>query len=699
MASKTGDWVHITDTISGSAYYANTTTRETSWVLPQALGGSVAPLHVKLSGGWYQYEDDATGRLYYYCTRTGKSTWTLPDEARLAADRDGSVFVQGMRDEEGEGEEEEDEDDDEYFVDEAELLDEDDDAGSSLRSSRRGSNASLPEGEVVPVAAGSEAAPVAPPRPPRISLGGDAAARAKAAEHAEKRAARRLRILEEILLSERTYVQALMTLRKVYLDPLRMVSTLPAGKGQIFTNADIDVVFINIELIIRVNGAFLEELETELELRRGHWPSVEFGAIIQRAAKQFKGCYTRYVTQYDASAARLQKLEDSDKDKARYLEVCKTHPDSTGLDVRSFLIQPVQRVPRYRMLLEDLLKHTDPEHADEAPLRESLARVCEVAMHINEEKRHLDEVERMRQLVCKFQNGAAIEKELVSYERRVLKEGRLSKLRRNQSQTREVFLCSDVILYAARPTMPSSLQAGAFTGLLTLKGKIWLHDGARIQLVPSTQNAPHAFAVVARGGKGYTWLAESAEERDEWFAAISKAISDTVARRKNKAGGAGRAGDAYGARERREANQKLALVPSKPLNQRLDVVTEGTLLTKYNLRDGKASFRWVKLSLGDNKLSWGDPKTRECKSDVRLSDATALLHGAKGSAFYKMRQKKALLEAQCFSIVFKERTLDFAAESPALLLDWYLALAEFIPHSTEPLLSEEELRKACTNLT
>ena len=37
--------------------------------------------------------------------------------------------------------------------------------------------------------------------------------------------------------------------------------------------------------------------------------------------------------------------------------------------------------------------------------------------------------------------------------------------------------------------------------------------------------------------------------------------------------------------------------------------------------------------------------------------------------------------------------------SPALLLDWYLALAEFIPHSTEPLLSEEELRKACTNLT
>ena len=131
----------------------------------------------------------------------------------------------------------------------------------------------------------------------------------------------------------------------------------------------------------------------------------------------------------------------------------------------------------------------------------------------------------------------------------------------------------------------------------------------------------HAFAVMARGGKGYTWLAESAEERDEWFEAISKAIEDTLARRKTKAG-AGRTGEsAANSRERLELAQQLAMVLPKPLNQRLDVVTEGTLLTKYNLRDGKASYRWVKLVLGENKLCWGDPKTRECKSEVRLSDS------------------------------------------------------------------------------
>ena len=47
----------------------------------------------------------------------------------------------------------------------------------------------------------------------------------------------------------------------------------------------------------------------------------------------------------------------------------------------------------------------------------------------------------------------------------------------------------------------------------------------------------------------------------------------------------------------------------------------------------------------------------------------------------------------CFSIVFKERTLDFAATTAAALLDWYLALASLIPQSQEVLLDEQTLRQ------
>ena len=56
-----------------------------------------------------------------------------------------------------------------------------------------------------------------------------------------------------------------------------------------------------------------------------------------------------------------------------------THPDAQGKDVTSFLIQPVQRVLRYRLLLADLLKHTpadDPDAWSDAAARSSASGSC-----------------------------------------------------------------------------------------------------------------------------------------------------------------------------------------------------------------------------------------------------------------------------------------------------------------------------------
>jgi hypothetical protein len=484
----------------------------------------------------------------------------------------------------------------------------------------------------------------------------------------------------------------------VYLTPLRTVADNPSGKGQIMTHAEIDAIFINIELIVHVNEGFLAELEGELDQRGGEWKSVQYGEIMQRHGKQLKGCYTRYVSNYDTAEAALRTLKEGNKERDRYLEVCKTHPDANGLDLRSFLIQPVQRPPRYRMLLEDLLQHTDEGHGDEAPLREAYAQVCEVCMHINEEKRHLDDVEKMRQLVSRFANAERLERELVSYHRKLLKEGVLSKVRMSKTQQRLVFLCNDVILYGAKNPSPGQRSH------ITLKGKIWLNDGARVERLPSTDAAPHAFAVIASAGKGYTWLAESDAEADEWYQAIRAAIStdsddeddgdDEVLQ---VVGGRSFAGGGWG-RDRgasREASQLLSAVMPKPLALRVQQVKAGGLLTKYNLKDGKASTRWVRLQPDAKRIVWGDAKTRKCNDGLALADASALIHGAKSAAFFKMgsRQGTAKAEAwRCFTIVFPQRTLDLAAESPSSLLDWYLALASLMPHSTEALLDEDGLR-------
>ena len=44
-------------------------------------------------------------------------------------------------------------------------------------------------------------------------------------------------------------------------------------------------------------------------------------------------------------------------------------PRCAGQSLQSLLIMPVQRVPRYELLLRELIKQTDDDHVDMADLR------------------------------------------------------------------------------------------------------------------------------------------------------------------------------------------------------------------------------------------------------------------------------------------------------------------------------------------
>ena len=258
----------------------------------------------------------------------------------------------------------------------------------------------------------------------------------------EKMARHRDKVIEEIIATEKTYVEALQCCLKVYLHPLRMVADVP--RGAIFSHDDLDAIFLNIEVIAKVNEKFLTELQYSTPAE-----------ALKAAARQFKGCYTRYVNNYDAAEAKLRKIrqsqEASDREKQRYLTGATSHPDAKGRDVTAFLIQPVQRVLRYRLLLEELLKHTEAGDRDEAAIREARDRVCELAMSFNEDKRQTDEFAKLRNVFTKFVDADAttLRNELLSYERKLLLEGSLVKVRLSHRQRRTLFLFNDVLIYAA----------------------------------------------------------------------------------------------------------------------------------------------------------------------------------------------------------------------------------------------------------
>lgn len=52
-----------------------------------------------------------------------------------------------------------------------------------------------------------------------------------------------------------------------------------------------------------------------------------------------------------------------------------------GMSLDSFLIEPVQRIPRYCMLLNELLKNTDELHPDFENIHTCVTNVCCIRMY------------------------------------------------------------------------------------------------------------------------------------------------------------------------------------------------------------------------------------------------------------------------------------------------------------------------------
>jgi len=426
---------------------------------------------------WIRYWDEASSDYYYHRPATGETSWEQPDRWIC-----------------GEG----------Y-----------DSPEDSARRSRAGSSLPLededdvdaPEEDLFVVRASLSGPPPLPAGgPPPFSFGAPPPLPVPATEPSSpQREERRRRVLGEILSTERTYVAALQTLDKVYMVPMRMVADAGA-KVAIFSHADLDTVFLNLDVLLKLHTRFLERLEQEEA--SGH-----FGAILSGAAKDIKGCYTRYISNYAQAEAHISALASKAPDKHRYLEVCKSHPDAGGLDVRSFLIQPIQRVPRYRLLLEELIAHTEPGHPDEADLREALTRIREVAAFINEETRVSATLCKLREVARRFAQPEVLEKSLVRQGRAFVREGELTKVRLAHRQRRKVFLFSDLLVYGV-PTGRGYVQ----------KGQIPLGEGTRVERLPRTEHLTHGFAVVDGHGKGYTWHGESEAETGEWFEEVQRAV-------------------------------------------------------------------------------------------------------------------------------------------------------------------------------
>src|SRR3989338_212649 len=164
-----------------------------------------------------------------------------------------------------------------------------------------------------------------------------------------------------MLSTEQTYVKNLEGMVNLYKKRFEEYFTAEEQRGKGvpkgFKRDHLKILFSNVHVVIPLNQQLLEEL-TE---RVNNWSeSQKVGDIFLKIAPYFK-LYNEYSNNYEASLECFDQLYTKDVQFIKLLEMCEAEAEGQGiLRLENLLILPIQRVPRYNMLIADLIRKTDP---------------------------------------------------------------------------------------------------------------------------------------------------------------------------------------------------------------------------------------------------------------------------------------------------------------------------------------------------
>jgi len=221
----------------------------------------------------------------------------------------------------------------------------------------------------------------------------------------------------------------------------------------------------------------------------------------------------------------LSKLRKTSDKLNAWLQNVESSQETKGLRLESFLIMPVQRYPRYRLLLQDLLKHTPESHPDHADLSSALETVAAVLLTLNEcgDKANavMRVVEISDQLPKPKDKTGEPEFKLVQPHRYLVKES--TTLTTHVKSPVATFCFNDCVIIAKFPK-----------GLAKLKGQTRFRKFLRVPFSSDTtcRGSDKNPRLLTLGSGTSTasllvaLLASDAAERDAWIQSINTAKKD-----------------------------------------------------------------------------------------------------------------------------------------------------------------------------
>jgi hypothetical protein len=318
------------------------------------------------------------------------------------------------------------------------------------------------------------------------------------------------RVLMELIESERRYL--------VILEQISAVADWLQQETGSMKPKDHATIFQGSAQLLDLSKGFLADIDSQLA---GHGADdeedifleeVQIGALLKKYMPFFK-IYTVYSDTYDDKQAKLLELMgDGSTDFAKYLRAAIQDKEVSG-DFQSLLIQPIQRLPRYKMLIERMIHNIEkqtPDDEDLPLLKTAFKTICDVAMYVNQSLKRKEQQLKLLEL----QNCFFPPIVLVNPGRHLIKKGELEKIadKNNAKQKYVFFLFNDAIAYG------SKLFGGyyRFHRLLTVLS---------FDNLSMTDHTTNRFRLVT-DERSLTLQAKTYEDKQHWVKAIEEKMDD-----------------------------------------------------------------------------------------------------------------------------------------------------------------------------
>ncbi|XP_051470986.1 pleckstrin homology domain-containing family G member 1 isoform X1 [Apus apus] len=191
------------------------------------------------------------------------------------------------------------------------------------------------------------------------------------------------RVVQEILETERMYVQDLKSIVKDYLDCITDQTKLSLG------TEERSALFGNIRDIYRFNSELLQDLENCEN------DPVAIADCFVSKSEDFH-IYTQYCTNYPRSVAVLTECMRN-KTLAKFFRE-RQEALQHSLPLGSYLLKPVQRILKYHLLLHEIENHLDKDTEGYDVVLDAIDTMQRVAWHINDMKRKHEHAIRLQEI-------------------------------------------------------------------------------------------------------------------------------------------------------------------------------------------------------------------------------------------------------------------------------------------------------------